>query len=380
MALNSRITQSPVILLLGAGASVPLGKPVMEQFVRGLVEQIEYIENPALLLSLVSARGYDLEKIMEDLETFLALDYISSFAFHGEPTYEASRSDAENLRSYIRHSIIREYRNIDANKAINVYQPLLDEIFLHLDSANHCLPIFTTNYDLAIESFCELKYSQYVLVDGMQENGREVQWNRQEFDMFRMDHPATNSPESQRIFTLFDPTYGELDLGSQLPKRSIVLFKLHGSVNWMRMVPGGGIVQSLPMYDLIDSDRFQNAIIYPAGNKVATSEPYLTAYHYFSRCCENAKIVVAIGYSFRDYDVLISLLKARQVNEKLQLLLLSPNAYNILRTIPDEDNILWITALHGSFGDNASSTKYLTEIGKRIAGNLEDGSPRSDPS
>ncbi|NLW36381.1 MAG: hypothetical protein GXY80_13045 [Syntrophorhabdus aromaticivorans] len=174
MALNSRITQSPVILLLGAGASVPLGKPVMEQFVRGLVEQIEYIENPALLLSLVSARGYDLEKIMEDLETFLALDYISSFAFHGEPTYEASRSDAENLRSYIRHSIIREYRNIDANKAINVYQPLLDEIFLHLDSANHCLPIFTTNYDLAIESFCELKYSQYVLVDGMQVSSATV--------------------------------------------------------------------------------------------------------------------------------------------------------------------------------------------------------------
>jgi hypothetical protein len=127
------------------------------------------------------------------------------------------------------------------------------------------------------------------------------------------------------------------------------------------------------MYDLIDSDQFQNAIIYPAGNKVATSEPYLTAYHYFSRCCENAKIVVAIGYSFRDYDVLISLLKARQVNEKLQLLLLSPDAYNILRTIPDEDSILWITALHGSFGDTASSTKYLAEIGKQIARNLEGG-------
>jgi len=373
MALNSKITQSPVILLLGAGASMPLGKPVMEQFVRGLVEQIEYIENPALLLSLVSARGYDLEKIMEDLETFLALDYISSFAFHSEPPYEASRSDAENLRSYIRHSIIREYRNIDANKAVNIYQPLLDEIFSHLDSTNHCLPIFTTNYDLAIESFCDLKYSQYDLVDGMQENGREVLWNRQEFDMFRMDHPATNSPESQKVFTLFDQIYGGLDLGSQLPKRNIVLFKLHGSVNWMRMVPGGGIVQSLPMYDLIDSDQFQNAIIYPAGNKVATSEPYLTAYHYFSRCCENAKIVVAIGYSFRDYDVLISLLKARQVNEKLQLLLLSPDAYNILRTIPDEDSILWITALHGSFGDTASSTKYLAEIGKQIARNLEGG-------
>jgi len=375
MALNSKITQSPVILFLGAGASVPLGKPVMEQFIRDLVEQIGYTQNPALLLSLVSARGYDLEKIMEDLETFLALDYISSFAFHREPPYEASRSDAENLRSYIRHSIIREYRNIDANKAANVYQPLLDEIFSHLDSTNHCLPIFTTNYDLAIESFCELKYSQYDLVDGMQENGREALWNRQEFDMFRMAHPATNSPESQKISSLFDQIYGELDLGSKLPKRNIVLFKLHGSVNWMRMVSGGAIVQSLPMYDLIDSDEFQNTIIYPAGNKTATSEPYLTAYHYFSRCCENAKIVVAIGYSFRDYDVLISLLKARQVNEKLQLLLLSPDAYNILRTIPDEDNILWITALHGFFGDNASSTKYLAEIGKQIVRNLEGGGP-----
>jgi hypothetical protein len=171
------------------------------------------------------------------------------------------------------------------------------------------LPIFTTNYDLAIENFCRKQFMQYGLTDGIEENPseREIFWNPGEFERFCM-HSLN---------------------------RHIVLFKLHGSVNWMRLTSNGRIIHSLPMYDIVDSDEYQNAIIYPAGNKVTTSEPYLTGYHYFSRCCEHAKLILAIGYSFRDYEALGSLLKARQVNDDLKLLLLSPDAYDVLDTIPD---------------------------------------------
>lgn len=116
------------------------------------------------------------------------------------------------------------------------------------------------------------------------------------------------------------------------------------------------------MYDVVDSDAYQNTVIYPAGNKVTTSEPYLTAYNYFSRCCEHAKIVLAVGYSFRDYDALTSLLKARQVNDNLTLLLLSPEAYSVLKAIPDDDTLGWTRPIFGRFGDHASESKYLSEI------------------
>jgi hypothetical protein len=136
MPLNPIITQSPIILFLGAGASVPLGKPAMKQFVEKLAVEITVGSDAALLSALISVRGYDLELILGDLETFLSLPYVSSFAFDSEkyPAYEVNRNDVANLRSLIRHSIIREYRTIDIERAVAVYQPLFDTIFSHIHS------------------------------------------------------------------------------------------------------------------------------------------------------------------------------------------------------------------------------------------------------
>jgi hypothetical protein len=136
MALNPTIIKSPVILLLGAGASVPLGKPVMEQFVARLATQITPANEASLLSVLISARGHDLELILGDLETFLSLHYVSSFILDGEnlPNCEVNRNDAASLRSLIRHSIIREYRVIDTKKVVEVYKPLFDIIFSHVNS------------------------------------------------------------------------------------------------------------------------------------------------------------------------------------------------------------------------------------------------------
>ncbi|MEK6408119.1 MAG: SIR2 family protein [Acidobacteriota bacterium] len=318
----------------------------MEQFVRRLVDKITSDTDASLLSALISARGYDLELIMGDLESLLSLPYVSSFVL--DTGHEVNRDDAASLRSLIRHSIIREYRTIDMKSAIEVYQPLFDTIFSHVDSATDCLPIFTTNYDLAIERFCSEQYSKYDLTDGMDSPSLEGEflWNPRMFELF----------------------------GLRDNVRNIALFKLHGSVNWMRVTSTGRIVQSLPMYDVVDSDEYQNTIIYPAGSRVATSQPYLTSYQYFSRCCEHAKVILAIGYSFHDYDALASLLKARQVNDDLMLMLISPNAYDVLETTLrqlDEDAIIWARPVHGRFGDPDSQANYLTEIHNCLVRQLE---------
>ena len=292
---------------------------------------------------------------MGDLENLLSLPYVSTFVL--DNGYEANKDDAATLRSLIRHSIIREYRTIDAQKAIEVYQPLFDTIFSHIDSATHCLPIFTTNYDLAIERFCSEQYSNYELTNGMDSPSLEgeILWNPRSFEWFRLRDKV----------------------------RNIALFKLHGSVNWMRITSTGRIIQSLPMYDVIDADEYQNTIIYPAGSRVATSQPYLTAYHYFSRCCEQAKVILAIGYPFHDYDALSSLLKARQVNDDLELMLLSPQAYTVLEaTIRrlDEDGGLWTRPILGGFGESYSQAKYLAEINacltRQLQSNQQTGRPK----
>jgi hypothetical protein len=195
-----------------------------------------------------------------------------------------------------------------------------------------------------LENFLSKQFIQYDLTDGMEDDSseREIFWNPGEFERFRI-YPQKNH---------------------------IVLFKLHGSVNWMRLTSDGKIVHSLPMYDIIDSDEYQNAIIYPAGNKITTSEPYLTGYHYFSRCCEHAKLIIAIGYSFRDHEALASLLMARQVNEDLKLILLSPDPYSVLQTIPDEDRWLWTEPIYGYFGKPDSEAEYLPKINESLVRQL----------
>jgi hypothetical protein len=88
------------------------------------------------------------------------------------------------------------------------------------------------------------------------------------------------------------------------------------------------------MYDALDSDAYSNMLIYPATRKIATEDPFYTGYEYFERCCERAKLCIAIGYSFRDYDALTRLRGAMSVNENLRLLLVGPSAEKVLARIP----------------------------------------------
>ena len=125
------------------------------------------------------------------------------------------------------------------------------------------------------------------------------------------------------------------------------------------------------MYDVVDSDVYQNVIIYPAGNKVTTVEPYLTGYKYLGKCCEHVKLVIVIGYSFRDYDVLASLLKAREANDNLCLILVTPESYSAVQSIPFDDRIGWVYPLPEYFGGPSGESKYLTEIERWLVTQLE---------
>lgn len=122
-----------------------------------------------LLHLLTAARGADLESILGDLEMFLNLPYLAAFQCNPEyvtteaatvATITITKAEAARLRSTLRHEIIREYRSIDRDALVAAYEPLFDLVFSYVDPAKHCLPIFTTNYDLAIETLCETLSSQ----------------------------------------------------------------------------------------------------------------------------------------------------------------------------------------------------------------------------
>lgn len=348
---NKLIASSPVLVFLGAGASAGIGKPTMAQFVEKLKRTIQPDSGRDLLHLLAGARGGDLEKILSDLETFLNLPYLTAFQCNSEYQYAAATSgepititkdEAALLRSAIRHEIIREYRVIDGDAVCSVYEPLFDLIFRYVNPVEYCVPIFTTNYDLAIETLCEMTYSKYALTEGLEVDSfsKMAQWKRNEFDLFRLWEGHQN----------------------------LVLFKLHGSVDWMRQEKTGHIVRAPAMYDALDSDEYKNAIIYPTGDKAANREPYFSAYEYFSRCCEQAELLIVIGYSFRDYEALNRLVGATQRNEAIKLVVVAPDAWRLVdlfhQVAVDELSPLkwWVTPVASHFGDPSMQTQYLQAI------------------
>lgn len=345
MLNNSVILDSPILLFLGAGASQPLDKPMMGEFVKKVSALITDDSERSVLSLLRKVRGDDLEAILGELDTVIDLDYAASVdgmapAGSGYSRFSLNIGTAESLRVNIKHAIIREYRNVDALKTSQIYEPLFNVIFPYLKKAAHCLTIFTTNYDPAIEEFYREKHQQYAICDGFAYDraDRHNYWSRSVFDRFQLE------PE----------------------KRNLALFKLHGSVDWLHVKSTNRIRRGQAMFDIMDSDAYENILIYPAKRKIATEDPFYTGYEYFERCCERTKVCIAIGYSFRDYDALTRLRGAVSVNDELKLVLVAPRAEEILKSvrIPEDRK----KPFNFKFGEMPDQLNLLSEYLEKAIG------------
>ena len=318
---------------------------MMSEFVRKVSASISDDSQKNMLAHLREFRSDDLEAILGELDTIIDLDYASSVdgmvdvGGGQKGRFSLHRDTALRLSMRIKHEIIREYRNVNAEKTLQIYEPLFNVLFPYVPKHSGCLPTFTTNYDPAIEEFYRQRDGQYALCDGFNYDRAERQnfWSRSVFDKLQLE----------------------------TEKRNLALFKLHGSVDWVLVKSNQRIRRGQAMFDMMDADAYENVLIYPATRKIATDDPFYTGYEYFERCCERAKVCVAIGYSFRDYDALTRLRGAASVNDSLNLVLLDPRAEEILKTvrIPDERKM----AFNSKFGDLPDQLNLLSEyLGKTV--------------
>ncbi len=126
---------------------------------------------------------------------------------------------------------------------------MLEGIVTRMSVASGYAVVFTTNYDPSIETLCRNK--KWRLVDGFEHDAlrQEYSWNRGVFDTFK------SSPE---------PT--------------MVLFKIHGSTNWIS--DSGRMVKSVSIHATEAEGGSDECMIYPATKKVAITDPFFTCYDY----------------------------------------------------------------------------------------------------
>jgi len=295
-------TKASTVLFLGAGASAPLGFPVTKQVMAEIglepsnpTKQKEVTEHTELLTKIygqLPPDKRDLEGILDFLRTandessYYHLDILRNTIQAQSPAdfkptiedivtkhKEELKELEDNIKEYMFNLYVFQPEK-HGDKLEKMYRPLIELLLVDrvFEIESEELPIFTTNYDLAIENLVDRRFmSNFEFVDGFEAVGRLGEY----FSPSEYEKPRS--------------------------KTAIKLFKLHGSLNWWnrktdnRIVPWADITHvHNPNYDDIP------VVIYPAGYGPYPRDEFHVLHDYLERYLVKAKHCIVIGYTFRD--------------------------------------------------------------------------------
>ncbi len=336
MKLPESITQSRIVFLTGAGASVPLGLPTTSGFLNRFVESAlpkRFAGAPEGLWRLARDRltqrePTDIEVVLQELEgvetwsTRLGADFpFFQAATDGFRPTLGNSSLADNdvngiadllardltstlnefaawsrqLAGSIYDEVIACYGSVDSTRAGELYRGLLGVLdqFDMVDPIR-TVPFFTLNYDIAVEQAVdELGLD---LVDGFDRRAAGRRWTPMAYQ----------------------------DYVERAESTTVVLTKLHGSVRLGRNEAGELI--ELPAGTFRDPAPHRHALLYPTlGPKLLDEEPYRTNYSMLRACLMHAEMCVVIGSTLRDAELNVLLRGCIEENDKLHLVVMGPD-------------------------------------------------------
>jgi len=291
--MNSKTNSSELVFLLGAGASVKAGVPDTFRFVSDFEDSLTNEGNKRLVRKIVETlhawrqSDIDVELLLDTLTKLDAKDQEPLLRFYEGGDfilggYPEKRPIIEDLKDFIKNKAI-----VDNQDRIRYLEPLLGFV-----EEYRPLSIFSVNYDTCIEQFCSVHKLDY-------QDGFDVNWNPRVFERENTD---------------------------------IMLYKLHGSIIWYRSDRAG--YMKLPIMTdeasirLITGERAESLMLYPM-QKLGYEEPLLDLLTRFRNALHGCKVLVVVGYSFRDAHLQRILLDAARSNRELTILLVDPKAAQI---------------------------------------------------
>ena len=307
-------TPEDLVLFLGAGASIPFGIPGMSQFIKLLDDAMESGAIPVgddgkelwqRLLDIAEQENVEIDlewilSILNDLSERNLRPAIRLFGISFEENQlEQLRSSAMELRAGIEEYVRRKCRLTSENKdiAAEYYRGFFEEL---LNGWGYHPKIFTTNYDNVIESSNERR-------------NRHISPNRPKISLVS-GFPASSESQDQ----IWDPrVFEDRIIGDSISHQ---LFKLHGSVDWyvgqrdnqQVILRIGAIGNGL---ELTDGTKLESLLIYPVEQKKVFSPPFTELFYQFrSTLIYEARVLVVIGYSFRD-EMIQNLFKEAGIND-----------------------------------------------------------------
>lgn len=272
-----------IIFLLGAGASAEAGIPVSAQMISRVEEQMltekahrelyNHVKSaihfsaglkgsfgdavPFNIETLVNTL-YELERNEEHpLYPFIA-SWNSRFVALAGSDFSAVRQFRQSILEALKKWMCPE----DANKG-NYYRGL---VTLQKE-LNYPLHVFSLNYDLCVE---RLNQSEFRVETGFEGYGPDYSWDWERF----VDLESSNNLTPQ-----------------------LVLYKLHGSINWKRNSATKELF-SVEQIQSVDADKME--LIFGREFKLEAADPYLFFAYKFRDLSLETKLIVTLGYGFGD--------------------------------------------------------------------------------
>ncbi|MCT1665132.1 SIR2 family protein [Corynebacterium sanguinis] len=364
--LSSLLQVHNLVILIGSGASFHLGSPhtrgLDTDAVKDLIASAGSTVEPAdedLLRVLNPNDDGDLEKLLNGLQLAVALasqmtlDRIT--LGEGSTAQSFSVNDIEGLRKKIGAALAFACRlpgepgSIDPDYREDPLRAHRDFISRVVRNRRANLPrprIFTTNYDLVIES--ALDQLGYPYIDGFSGTvDRRLNLSYYGLDFHRVD--TTSQQALARA------------------ESALYLHKIHGSLNWKAAIeiePTTG-VESLEVHQVAENAASQGerVLIYPTTAKEGDTLAY--PYSDLMRMLGDAvqqdnTAIISVGYGFADPHINRILLRSLAMNPELNVFVADP--YAVL-----EDNDMTTAAASKDLVDTTLSEAGFTPKSTAIA-------------
>lgn len=319
---------------MGSGASVPFDKPTTSQLKNKLQSKYGHDNfHDFVLRTMLDVYEFkDIEYVLQSITD------IVNFSSSLGNTYFKSLTHTANLRhtmmtyngnSYVFEQVVEELKKVyetlkkeiflnyswttNENKnLISIYQ----ELFQMFSEMSDSIRIFTTNYDQAIEHYCELE-DNLRLVDGFKhdENKQKYLWANGDYSYFdKIDDK----------------------------KENVYLYKLHGSLNWKENKIKG--IERVSEESMVSDPKFpNNVLVYPTltPKDGLEKEPFRQIYDNFKQQMKQLDYCIVIGFSFRDR---LNEIFREFLEDGKTIIVFSPTAItdfqvNVLNDEPNENDL-----------------------------------------
>jgi hypothetical protein len=374
--------ESPIVLILGAGASVPLGMSTTVGLRKTLCDDTlegraaAEIHRSAAYRFRIGADDINIEDFLEHLYELQLMLWLARHSelpqlLPGFTASEAVTAEAGNMLAQVHRRVYRLLHetcgDCSGRKADRLWRAILDGVA----GGQTIVPIFTLNYDWTFEKLAIESGGHYRLADGFELLG--------------------GSWDTGRLANI-KPVRGKIN---------IALYKLHGSTNWLP----GGPVKSMGSFAPADDagqsgyPPHQFEMIYPGhaherwfGDEYwgrlndatgvfgpwAEREPYKTLHAHLHTLLPKAHRIVIIGYAFHDKIINAALGAALDANARLQVLVVDPGIPRYVKRtdtshrdppfeflkLAGEHEFPWsrFTWLEGRFGEKAIADAMVTWV------------------